>query len=129
MNLPSYKIPSDLQNLVRTNQIKVILSQFENRNNTAARQCEKFSTLLHVEELQMCFDIQKYQMEKATLERESSYMTLRVPGLSENRPSLVRGDRLFIRKLTVNGFPENRRYEGFVHRVGLDKVSLKFSAK
>ena len=92
---------------------------------------DKFSKLLHVEELQMKVDIAKYQMDSAKLIEERPYLTLDVPGLAENRPSLVRGDRLFVKKLAADGTVENEniKYEGYVHAVGLNKVYLKFSAR
>ena len=79
-------------------------------------------------------DIQKYRMEKAKLKMPKAktvqdFLTLDVPGLAEKRPSLVRGDRLFVRKLGADGTAEKKRYEGFVHQVELNKVYLKFSKK
>ena len=79
-------------------------------------------------------DIAKYQMDKAKLKKpkaktDQGFLTLDVPGLAEKRPSLVRGDRLFVKKLAADGTPEKKRYEGFVHRVELNKVFLKFSSK
>ncbi len=78
----------------------------------------------------MKYDIQKYTMESAKLDEERPFLTLDVPGLAENRPSLVRGDRLFVRKLAADGTcREPTKYEGYVHHVGLNKVFLKFSAR
>ena len=78
----------------------------------------------------MKVDIQKYQMESAKLGVDPPYLTLAVPGLAENRPSLVRGDRLFVTKLAANGtIQEKKQYEGYVHKVALNVVYLKFSAK
>ena len=37
-------------------------------------------------------DIRAYDMEAAPLERDGGYLALHVPGLSENRPSVLRGD-------------------------------------
>ena len=99
--------------------------------DTPEKYCGKFSKLLHIEELQMKADIEKYQMQSAKLKSEPPYLTLEVPGLAENRPSLVRGDHLFVQKLAANGTVENEniKYEGFVHNVGLNKVFLRFSAR
>ena len=49
-------------------------------------------------------------------------ISLRVPGLSENRPSVLRGD-------AVTAFPpwDNKQgYQGYAHRVERDMVKLKF---
>jgi helicase MOV-10 len=132
VRLHKYPIPGDLRRQMNiSGKLQEVFKTFENAENcTPASHCEKFSKLLHVEELQMEVDIQKYQMGDAKLERDAPFLTLDVPGLAENRPSLVRGDRLFVRKLGANGKPEQKKdYEGYVHKVGLNKVYLKFSAR
>jgi hypothetical protein len=132
VRLQKYFIPGNLRHQMKiSGKLQEVFKTFENAENcTPASHCEKFSKLLHVEELQMEVDIQKYQMEDAKLKQELKYLTLDVPGLAENRPSLVRGDRLFVRKLGANGKPEEKKkYEGYVHNVGLNKVFLKFSAR
>lgn len=127
--LPSYRIPPHLESSMKTDRL---FEAFEDEENeTPEKYSEKFSKLLHVEELQMKLDIEKYQMRSAKLIKELPYLTLAVPGLAENRPSLVRGDRLFVKKLAANGTVENEniKYEGYVHKVGLNKVFLKFSVR
>ena len=59
-----------------------------------ANYSDKFSALLFCEELQMRVDIRHYDMKAAKLEvfRENPrFLTLAVPGLAENRPSLLKG--------------------------------------
>ena len=54
----------------------------------------KFSALLHVEEHQMNVDIRHYDMDNVTMsvyKQDRRLLTLKVPGLAENRPSLLRG--------------------------------------
>ena len=128
--LLSYPIPQDLQRQIRSEELQTFFESFEGgKNYTSERFCEKFSKLLHVEEMQMKIDIQKYQMESAKLEEDPPFLRLAVPGLAENRPSLVRGDRLFVMKLAANGtVREEKKYEGYVHKVTLNTVYLKFSA-
>lgn len=70
-----------------------------------------FSTLLHIEEIQMNVDIRKYDMW-STMQKFNSYLILKVnsppppspffgiyfrkvPGLAENRPSVMVGDSVF----------------------------------
>ena len=116
---------------MHTDRLQELFRTFKDEDNhTSERYSDKFSKLLHVEELQMKVDIAKYQMDSAKLGEDGRYLTLDVPGLAENRPSLVRGDHLFVRKLAANGTVENEniKYEGYVHTVGLNKVYLKFSA-
>ena len=52
-----------------------------------------------------------------------------VPGLAENRPSVVRGDQILVRIKDSKGQPEKEEYQGFVHILGLNDVHLKFSPK
>ena len=50
-----------------------------------------------------------------------------VPGLAENRPSVLKGDVLYVRLLTHDSIPEAREYRGYVHEVQLEHVYLGFS--
>uniref|UniRef100_A0A7N8Y3R7 RNA helicase n=1 Tax=Mastacembelus armatus TaxID=205130 RepID=A0A7N8Y3R7_9TELE len=81
------------------------------------RYAEKFQLLLYLEERQMEVDIRRYNIPNS--EREY------VPGVSENRPSVLRGDQLLV-------YPAGERsvkYCGYVHSVQLDQVKLGFSSK
>ena len=121
---------------MKIRQLEAVFEPLEERENYTARSyCDKFSKLLHVEEMQMEIDMAKYRMEKAKLNKPKAksanqgFLTLQVPGLAEKRPSLVRGDRLIVRKLAADGTPGKKRYEGYIHRVELNQVFLKFSAQ
>ena len=125
--LGKYPIPSLVRHQVNRG-IPVTLTPSILGKVDAKYHCERLGTILHIEELQMEVDIQRFRMEKAKLGREREYLTLPVPGLAENRPSLVRGDWLFVRKLSPDGSTaEKKEYKGFVHKVGLNEVYLKFS--
>lgn len=52
-------------------------------------------------------------------------VTLQVPGLAENRPSVLRGDRIYAYEHGIR----QRRYEGIVHKVQLLNVKLGFDMK
>ena len=56
-------------------------------------------------------------------------MSLNVPGLSENRPSLLRGDRIFVRVYPGGGAsePEDKEYEGVVHEIHENRIRVGFS--
>ena len=131
--LPSYTIPYNIQHHdMKMDRLRELFEAFRDEDyHNPDRYSDKFSKLLHVEELQMKVDIAKYQMDSAKMIEERQYLTLDVPGLAENRPSLVRGDRLFVKKLAADGTVENEniKYEGYVHTVGLNKVHLKFSPR
>lgn len=59
---------------------------------------KKMGLLMHCEESQLEFDIHIYDMQGVTMSRERSGLyRLRVPGLQENRPSVLRGDTLLVK--------------------------------
>ncbi|XP_006149666.2 helicase MOV-10 [Tupaia chinensis] len=92
----------------------------------------KLRLLLHLEELQMEHDIQQYDLESVPMmgdpaDQNPQLLTLEVPGVTESRPSVLRGDHLFA-TLTSEIHQENPvTYKGFVHKVELDRVKLSFS--
>lgn len=90
---------------------------------------QKFATLLHIEELQMEVDIRHYDMEDATLTPEGHFLVLKVPGLAESRPSVIKGDQILVRIKHSEGQLEKEEYQGFVHVVGLNEVRLRFSPR
>ena len=52
-----------------------------------------------------------------------------VPGLSENRPSILKGDWLFVRIREADGKLSDREYQGFVHEIQLNFVCLGFAER
>lgn len=91
---------------------------------------EKFHLLLYIEELQYRKEIESYAMKTATLQKKSSrngLLYLEVPGLAENRPSLLIGDRVYAVRLNAEGSECGDRYEGFVHGVEQQQVGLGFN--
>ncbi|XP_061759269.1 putative helicase mov-10-B.1 isoform X2 [Nerophis ophidion] len=90
----------------------------------------KFHQMLYLEEHQLKVDIRKYfipnsEHESVTMEKDPNnhrLLILKIPGLSENRPSVLRGD-----KLIVYSQNETRvKYSGYVHKVERDYVKLGF---
>uniref|UniRef100_T1J9B2 C2H2-type domain-containing protein n=1 Tax=Strigamia maritima TaxID=126957 RepID=T1J9B2_STRMM len=93
---------------------------------------EYFQTLLHLEELQMERDIQAYDMGDARLQEDNKSKNcykLTVPGLRENRPSVLRGDKVYAQRILMRDFRDNVIYEGIVHRVENITVTLGFDEK
>uniref|UniRef100_A0A7N8Y4K8 RNA helicase n=1 Tax=Mastacembelus armatus TaxID=205130 RepID=A0A7N8Y4K8_9TELE len=97
------------------------------------RYAEKFQLLLYLEERQMEVDIRRYNIpnserEYAIMQKDRNnkrLLIMEVPGVSENRPSVLRGDQLLV-------YPAGERsvkYCGYVHSVQLDQVKLGFSSK
>ncbi|XP_068568586.1 putative helicase mov-10-B.1 [Cebidichthys violaceus] len=92
---------------------------------------QRFHLLLHLEEIQMEVDIRKYDLHDQTLTQDQSnkkLLTLRVPGVAENRPSVLRGDCLRVSKSGDTVEPITV-YTGYVHKVELDSVKLGFSKR
>lgn len=92
---------------------------------------ERFHLLLYLEEIQMEVDIKKYDLhgKTMTLDKENKrLLILKVPGVAENRPSVLRGDKLNVCVSMDRNQPVTV-YEGYVHRVELERVKLGFSKK
>jgi hypothetical protein len=68
-------------------------------------------------------DIQTFDMPRTTLKRSGPFLELRVPGLAEGRPSVLRGDAVKVHTHGARG-PETQ--VGYTHSVGLDSVQLRF---
>lgn len=78
-----------------------------------------WSTLLHISEYQSLQDIQLFDMKQVSLERKPrSMFALKVPGLAEGRPSVLRGD-------FVNLSWKNNLYKGRVHTTQQLQVILE----
>ncbi|KAF8520941.1 P-loop containing nucleoside triphosphate hydrolase protein [Hysterangium stoloniferum] len=84
-----------------------------------------FSVLLHVEEVQMNIDIQRYDDEDVPMDPVPGlpFYRLPVPGLAEKRPSIIVGDRILFQN--KSSATTGKWFEGFVHRVRLSDVDLK----
>ncbi|KAJ3586909.1 hypothetical protein NHX12_013301 [Muraenolepis orangiensis] len=100
---------------------------------TMENYCDRFQLLLYLEEQQMLVDIKRYNIPNSDGEYAPMYrdkadkklLVLKVPGVAENRPSVLRGDKILV-------CPEGKRgvkYCGHVHAVELESVKLGFSSK
>jgi helicase MOV-10 len=86
-----------------------------------------FHRLLWCEEAQQEIDIRFFDIE-GVLEEDRQYqgcLIFEVPGLAENRPSVLRGDSVKIRRLDMPG----KVFVGYAHAIFEEKVALKFSAQ
>ena len=57
------------------------------------------------------------------MRRSGDFFFLSVPGLAEKRPSVLRGDKIFV----CVGDQINKSYQGYVHEVLEKEVKIKFS--
>ncbi|NXE74207.1 SDE3 helicase, partial [Cochlearius cochlearius] len=116
---------------------------------------QKFQLLLHLEEIQMEVDIRRYDMQDVPMVQDRALLVLnvrrgsrgaggvpgswgarhhtgrlaQVPGVAENRPSVLKGDHLFAHLSSERDHSPLVQYKGYVHGVELEKVRLGFSSK
>ncbi|KAG8779439.1 hypothetical protein FRC12_024270 [Ceratobasidium sp. 428] len=86
-----------------------------------------WETLLHVEENQAQFDLERYDEENVELRRHNSYFYLEVPGLAEKRPSVLVGDSIKVRPHNPSSAANTTWYIGYVHFVRQTEVGLRFA--
>jgi len=85
---------------------------------------ERWELLLHCEERQLETDIRHYDMVDTQMrfDKARKLFELKVPGLQENRPSVMKGD-----KILVLCYADKRQYEGYVHVIQEENVLLGFN--
>ncbi|XP_035512110.1 putative helicase mov-10-B.1 [Morone saxatilis] len=136
VELKHYKLPAYLNQLIQSlkqsffsDTRRVLLESPLSWENYS----EKFHLLLYLEEQQMVVDIKRYNIpnkerKEATMFRDllnKKLLVLEVPGVSENRPSVLRGDALLVYPVGDN---KGVKYRGYVHSVQLDQVKLGFGS-
>uniref|UniRef100_A0A8C3G5A4 RNA helicase n=1 Tax=Cyclopterus lumpus TaxID=8103 RepID=A0A8C3G5A4_CYCLU len=89
---------------------------------------QRLHLLLHLEEIQTEVDIRKYDLHNQVLTQDQTVVLQQVPGVAENRPSVLRGDCIRVSKSGDKVEPITV-YIGYVHRVELDSVKLGFSKR
>ncbi|XP_034979014.1 helicase MOV-10 [Zootoca vivipara] len=92
---------------------------------------KKFHLLLYLEEIQMEVDIRRYDKSDVCMEADKNkpFLVLQVPGVAENRPSVLRGDHILVTLAEDRGKHPIVQYKGYVHAVEWDKLKLGFSGR
>ena len=107
--LGKFDIPKWIYDSIKSNDTQRLrLAQQMTMDNYVQR----FQTLLWVEEAQQTLEMRKYDMYDVMLAKKEDFFLLEIPGLAEGRPSLLRGDRLFVRSDQRASY-----YEGYIHEV------------
>eukprot|EP00798_Chlamydomonas_sp_ICE-L_P006128 gene6128-2734_t len=120
-----HKPPAWMANAFRDGRLETVEANIPCRVNDLTDYSHKMKLLLWAEELQHEIDVRMYDMEGVELHKDRSvYMSLSVPGLAENRPSVMRGDALYVR--FADEGTGAREWQGFVHMVELEEVKLRF---
>ncbi|PIK40113.1 putative helicase MOV-10 [Apostichopus japonicus] len=126
VKMQQYGIPSNVSRDLNLPNAPNLLEELE-EPLSAGNYSQKFQLLLYAEEHQMKVDIHQYDRKGVMLTRSKKYdglLDLNVPGLAENRPSVLRGDHLFV--MFADSSRPDKTYKGFVHHVELEVVSLCF---
>lgn len=140
IELKFYNIPSTTRHLVNKGlkhtkeltqverlDLSILMSSVEKPVEIGSY-VKRFQNLMHFEEIQMEYDIRKYDMEAVPMNvcpDNRRLLTLVVPGLAENRPSVLKGDKLYVR-VNNNGQLGDKEFQGYVHEVRLLEVILGF---
>ncbi|KAG2483250.1 hypothetical protein HYH03_017848 [Edaphochlamys debaryana] len=128
----AHRVTSQLRSLVERcdwKGLEALIARTGGAPGTAASvrsYAERLKLLLGLEELQHEVDVRQYDIKEEQLTQAGRRFALQVPGLAENRPSVLKGDRILVRP--SDGSSGGREWEGFVHEVKREKVVLGFNA-
>ncbi|EIN09073.1 P-loop containing nucleoside triphosphate hydrolase protein [Punctularia strigosozonata HHB-11173 SS5] len=84
-----------------------------------------YQTLIWAEEYKQEKDIQAYDMHGVRLRSAGALYYLQVPGLAENRPSVIVGDRILVQPTDVD---QGKWFEGRVFVVALQEVGMRLNS-
>ncbi|XP_023243874.1 RNA helicase Mov10l1-like [Centruroides sculpturatus] len=123
--LLQFPIPEELWSIVLEQKHVTHSLSFLTEELSVTNYKEKFHTLLYLEEIQMNIDMKDFSMDQVCFQPCKDYLTLEVPGLAENRPSLLIGDRITASDPVEKSNPV---YEGFIHEIHKEKIFVKFNS-
>ncbi|XP_049875314.1 probable RNA helicase armi [Pectinophora gossypiella] len=87
---------------------------------------DRWHTLLYMEEIQADISMRAYDTPRAFLIRCQDYLALEISGLSERRPSLVKGDSVIAKDIWDD---KSTKYEGCIHQIKGDLILMKFNPR
>lgn len=87
---------------------------------------DKWHNLVYMEEIQNNLSMRLYDRHKVFLIRCQEYLAIEINGLAEQRPSIIKGDRVVVRDIWDLAAPY---YEGYVHVIKGDMVLMKFNQR
>lgn len=126
--LAEYPIPRHLETIVLERDSSELLDQYPylGEELCMANYKDKFSNLLHLEEIEQAQQMLRYTLIEVPFEVRGEYLSLQVPGLAEKRPSLVIGDSAIA---SLSGVPNAQLYEGCIREVRSHSVLLGFDQR
>lgn len=83
-----------------------------------------FHSLLYLEEIYVFQQMRHYDIANGTLKRHEEYLKLFIKGLQGRQPRLCIGDSIII--VPLGGGTKRRAYQGFIHKLVLNDIYLKF---
>ncbi|KAL3936350.1 MAG: hypothetical protein SGBAC_008313 [Bacillariaceae sp.] len=96
MDLAQYPVPSEVVDSIRENSYHQVMDsigwKISPTHDSIQQYGEYWKYLLYASECQMQRDVWNFDLEDVWLAKEERYFVLRIPGLSEGRPSVLRGD-------------------------------------
>eukprot|EP01033_Poteriospumella_lacustris_P015728 gene15729-11255_t len=128
VQLSDYPIPSGFSNTIAGGELEARLRALSTSlwDGTAelnsTRYAELFSKLLFAEEVAVLEEVESYGLENVSFTRERRLYVIEVPGLSENRPSVVVGDSVEVCRPT----DQRSLHKGFVHDVRQSTIAVRF---
>ncbi|XP_017954743.2 probable RNA helicase armi, partial [Drosophila navojoa] len=134
--LGAYEVPDKMCAIVlKTDTIKGVWKllgahyPFLNGNFNFVNYVQRFSAMLHLEEIDYSISFRNYDRERAHFIREGEFLSLYIENLAERRPSLVLGDTVNAINPWLEPDSEDKKlFQGVVHKVFFNRVHLKFHA-
>jgi len=125
--LGQYPVPTNLRECMSSSRdVELLIPELIELLNVSNYK-KKFSTLLHIEEIQQEQEMRKFDLRNAILRRHGEYLSLEVPGLAEGRPSLLNGDTVIASYSHEDSSSSSTKFEGFIHEVHAERILLKFN--
>lgn len=136
VQLGSFPIPNKIWNAVLGDSTQtvhsmdydIVLNRIENslpcltQNLSISNYMDRWHTLLFMEEIQRNIYMRAFDMSNVFLIRCQEFLGIEITGLSEKRPSIIKGDRVVVTDVWDN----NAQYEGFVHIIKGELLLMKF---
>ncbi|XP_054464663.1 putative helicase mov-10-B.2 [Anoplopoma fimbria] len=93
--------------------------------------CQRFQLLLHLEELQMKTEIEKFNQDVPMFKHKSNagLLLLQVTGVSMKSTMILSGNNVLVTPLDQTGVFKKKVYKGWIHHVDAEQVFLQFSEK
>ncbi|XP_031722662.1 RNA helicase Mov10l1 [Anarrhichthys ocellatus] len=125
--LANYPLPQALRDCVEAENDVLVVQPCLGEVLSPSNMRLRFSVLLWLEELHAEKEIREFTIIGALLRKGGTYLHLEVLGLTEGRPNLGIGDRIFLKKPQSDGVVVE--YISYVAEINDDNVSLRVNAE